>query len=254
MKRVPTGEVKKRSRKLTLLFESFSPYQDLVGRVVKVWVTDVAADGIHLVGHTKSYVQVLLSSGEDLLGASVEVRVMSVGRWSVMGELILSKREPQTETVNSKAVNIQPCRTTEQQVISNGWETEQCEEDDCCNQTLSKQSSFQPTFQCRNGDCCNKPPDTHSLSGCSQPTAVITNPCNNARENNAQPSTLVQRSKVAPNGLAAEQLKGRLPENKQARSHRKPQALDRFILVFFLLSSIVFLGLLFQIVYSYWSH
>lgn len=49
MKRVPTGEVKKRSRKLTSLFESFSPYQDLEGSVVRVWVTDVAADGIHLV-------------------------------------------------------------------------------------------------------------------------------------------------------------------------------------------------------------
>lgn len=49
MKRVPTGEVKKRSRKLTTLFESFSPYNDMNGLSYRVLVTDIATDGIHLV-------------------------------------------------------------------------------------------------------------------------------------------------------------------------------------------------------------
>ncbi|XP_002969909.2 threonylcarbamoyladenosine tRNA methylthiotransferase [Selaginella moellendorffii] len=86
MKRVPTAEVKKRSRLLTSLFESFTPYSDMEGKVYRVWVTDTAADGIHLVGHTKSYVQVLLPSLPGLLGSNVNCKITSVGRWSVKAE------------------------------------------------------------------------------------------------------------------------------------------------------------------------
>jgi threonylcarbamoyladenosine tRNA methylthiotransferase CDKAL1 len=49
MKRVPTHEVKKRSRQLTAIFDSFEPYKDMEGRVEKVWVTDTATDGEKLV-------------------------------------------------------------------------------------------------------------------------------------------------------------------------------------------------------------
>ena len=49
MKRVPTAEVKKRSRELTSLFESFNPYSGMEGKTERVWVTDVASDGVHLV-------------------------------------------------------------------------------------------------------------------------------------------------------------------------------------------------------------
>lgn len=38
------------------------------------------------VGHTKSYVQVLLPASDVLLGSNVDVKITSVGRWSVMGE------------------------------------------------------------------------------------------------------------------------------------------------------------------------
>lgn len=49
MKRVPTADVKKRSRELTTVFESFDPYAGMGGNVERVWVTDIASDGIHLV-------------------------------------------------------------------------------------------------------------------------------------------------------------------------------------------------------------
>ncbi|KAL3685614.1 hypothetical protein R1sor_003636 [Riccia sorocarpa] len=88
MKRVPTAEVKRRSRQLTSVFETFTPYKGMEGRTERVWVTDVAPDGIHLVGHTKTYVQVLLPSSEVALGTSVDVKVTSVGRWSVMGKAL----------------------------------------------------------------------------------------------------------------------------------------------------------------------
>eukprot|EP00252_Welwitschia_mirabilis_P015172 TRINITY_DN3338_c0_g1_i1.p1 TRINITY_DN3338_c0_g1~~TRINITY_DN3338_c0_g1_i1.p1 ORF type:complete len:632 (-),score=110.26 TRINITY_DN3338_c0_g1_i1:33-1928(-) len=90
MKKVPTSEVKKRSRRLTSIFESFTPYAGMEGRTERVWVTDSAADGVHLVGHTKSYVQVLIKAPNTLLGNSVEVKITSSGRWSVFGDITSS--------------------------------------------------------------------------------------------------------------------------------------------------------------------
>ncbi|CAI7786811.1 unnamed protein product, partial [Closterium sp. NIES-54] len=60
MPKVPSGEVKQRSRALTTLIESFTPYTNLLGTTQRVWITDVAADKTKLVGHTDSYVQVLV--------------------------------------------------------------------------------------------------------------------------------------------------------------------------------------------------
>jgi len=49
MKKVPSAVVKKRSRELTAVFESFTPYNGMEGRIERIWITDVATDGIHLV-------------------------------------------------------------------------------------------------------------------------------------------------------------------------------------------------------------
>lgn len=88
MKKVNSSEVKRRSRELTTIFESFVPYAGMEGRVERIWITDTASDGIHLVGHTKSYVQVLVMAPDSMLGTSVDVKVASVGRWSVFGNII----------------------------------------------------------------------------------------------------------------------------------------------------------------------
>ena len=51
--------MKERSREVSSLVDTWTgSYEQLVGAVQRVWVVDVAADGRHLVGHTKSYVQV----------------------------------------------------------------------------------------------------------------------------------------------------------------------------------------------------
>eukprot|EP00244_Chara_vulgaris_P005176 TRINITY_DN20602_c1_g1_i1.p1 TRINITY_DN20602_c1_g1~~TRINITY_DN20602_c1_g1_i1.p1 ORF type:complete len:325 (+),score=18.67 TRINITY_DN20602_c1_g1_i1:94-1068(+) len=87
MKRVPTAEVKRRSRQITTLFESFDPYKEMQGKIERVWITDIAADGHNLVGHTKNYVQVLVPSADGLLGSSVHACITSSTRWSVVGEV-----------------------------------------------------------------------------------------------------------------------------------------------------------------------
>ncbi|CAN6487070.1 unnamed protein product [Victoria cruziana] len=88
MKKVPSHVVKQRSRELTTLFESFEPYQGMEGRIERVWITETATDGLHLVGHTKGYVQVLVIAPDSMLGTSVDVKITSVGRWSVFGDII----------------------------------------------------------------------------------------------------------------------------------------------------------------------
>uniref|UniRef100_A0A0E0KQU9 Threonylcarbamoyladenosine tRNA methylthiotransferase n=1 Tax=Oryza punctata TaxID=4537 RepID=A0A0E0KQU9_ORYPU len=88
MKKVPSVEVKKRSRELTSVFESFSPYQGMEGKIERIWITEIATDGVHLVGHTKGYIQVLVIAPDSMLGTSADVKITSVGRWSVFGEVI----------------------------------------------------------------------------------------------------------------------------------------------------------------------
>lgn len=49
MKKVPSNVVKKRSRELTTVFESFTPYVGMEGKIERIWITDIATDGSHLV-------------------------------------------------------------------------------------------------------------------------------------------------------------------------------------------------------------
>ncbi|KAH7834046.1 hypothetical protein Vadar_012187 [Vaccinium darrowii] len=88
MKKVPSTVVKKRSRELTSVFESFAPYNGMEGKVERIWITEIATDGNHLVGHTKGYVQVLVVGPETMLGTSAIAKITSVGRWSVFGEVL----------------------------------------------------------------------------------------------------------------------------------------------------------------------
>ncbi|KAL8225672.1 hypothetical protein R6Q57_018229 [Mikania cordata] len=88
MKKVASNIVKKRSRELTSVFESFTPYNGMEGKTERIWITDIATDQIHLVGHTKGYVQVLIVGPKSLLGSSAIIKITSVGRWSVFGDVI----------------------------------------------------------------------------------------------------------------------------------------------------------------------
>lgn len=49
MKKVASNVVKKRSRELTSVFESFTPYNGMEGNIKRIWITDIATDEIHLV-------------------------------------------------------------------------------------------------------------------------------------------------------------------------------------------------------------
>ena len=114
MKKVNSREVKRRSRELTNYIESYLPHGALVGTTQRVWVTDIAKDGISLVAHTKSYVQVLLPGGEAerarLMGKSAVVKIIEAARWYVRGEVLeveertsARPRPPPTTTTTTTA-------------------------------------------------------------------------------------------------------------------------------------------------------
>ncbi|XWS24777.1 hypothetical protein CRYUN_Cryun27aG0013400 [Craigia yunnanensis] len=80
MKKVSSTIVKNRSCELTSVFEVFTPYNGMEDRVERIWITEIATGGIHLVGHTKGYVQVLVVALESMLDTSAIVKIASVGR------------------------------------------------------------------------------------------------------------------------------------------------------------------------------
>ena len=71
-KKVPTHDVKKRSNDLTKLFDSYSTNNHYVGSEQLVWIVGFddrkkGSENPQLMGHTKSYTKVVLSTNEESL-------------------------------------------------------------------------------------------------------------------------------------------------------------------------------------------
>lgn len=85
------------------------------------------------VGHTKGYIQVLVLAPDNMLGTSAVVKITSVGRWSVFGEIF--------ETINHASDNKALNKLVPNQDLSSlcgGFSEEQescaCGNDICCGQ------------------------------------------------------------------------------------------------------------------------
>eukprot|EP00124_Ichthyophonus_hoferi_P005457 Ihof_evm1s796 gene=Ihof_evmTU1s796 len=87
MARVHTAEVKRRSRAITDLFNSFNPYATKVGQKQRVLVTEVSADGKYWVAHNEFYEQVLVPKRPEYLGKMVDVIIKETGRFYLIGEV-----------------------------------------------------------------------------------------------------------------------------------------------------------------------
>ena len=73
MKRVPTRDVKQRTKQLTDLFHSYEPYRKRIGQKYQVLVTELAYDKQHYVGHNEFYEQVLLIF--DILSLKKKIKI-----------------------------------------------------------------------------------------------------------------------------------------------------------------------------------
>ena len=88
LKRLPTEQVKERSRRVTKFFDSYFPYQGLEGGELKILVTDRGSDGKHFVGHDKCYRHVLIPSEDSYMGKWVKVKVESTGKYYIKGSVV----------------------------------------------------------------------------------------------------------------------------------------------------------------------
>ena len=88
MKRIPTKIVKDRSRRLTRLFESFHPYESYVHQTLRVWFCTEVSDDSRSVGHTKSYVKVLVPLDGNLPGRHYYVKITGASRFHIEGEIV----------------------------------------------------------------------------------------------------------------------------------------------------------------------
>ena len=100
MKRIKTQIVKERSRKISSLFNSFTPYEKYVGRTERVWfgmeVTDQVSEKGQQgrsVGHTKSYVKVIVDYDATLPGTDHLVTITSCKRFHIEGTIIPNTRK-----------------------------------------------------------------------------------------------------------------------------------------------------------------
>lgn len=87
MKRVPTQEVKRRSKAASDIFNSYGPYEGRVGKRYRILITEEAADGKHFVGHNKFYEQILVDKDAQgvTMGSSLDVEIVSIGKYSMIG-------------------------------------------------------------------------------------------------------------------------------------------------------------------------
>ncbi|XP_076756372.1 threonylcarbamoyladenosine tRNA methylthiotransferase [Xylocopa sonorina] len=95
MPKVPTQDVKKRTKRLSEFFQSYSPYEeDRIGLVQDVLVTEVSHDKKHYVGHNKSYEQILVPLKEDYLGKMIKVKIVETTKYSMKGEPVTEGVSP----------------------------------------------------------------------------------------------------------------------------------------------------------------
>ncbi|KAK9073210.1 hypothetical protein SSX86_007534 [Deinandra increscens subsp. villosa] len=135
MKKVASNVVKNRSRELTSVFESFTPYSGMEGKTERIWITDIATDQIHLVGHTKGYVQVLVAGPKSLLGSSAIIKITSVGRWSVFGdiiEILTEYNDIKIPSDNKDTISKERCSPCSNREDTCACESDACESN-CCN-------------------------------------------------------------------------------------------------------------------------
>ena len=113
------------------------------------------------VGHTKGYIQVLVIAPDHVLGTSAMVKITSVGRWSVFGEVIETVSRVSVNKASSKKAPNQDMRSPCYNPANTGGCSEEpescaCGNDSCCAQsTLEKSDNSRGTVVPQNQNSRN---------------------------------------------------------------------------------------------------
>ncbi|XP_026327910.1 threonylcarbamoyladenosine tRNA methylthiotransferase [Hyposmocoma kahamanoa] len=94
MTKVPGPEVKRRTKRLSELFRSYQPYEDRIGEVYEVLVTDLSHDKNYYVAHNEFYEQVLVPKEDKLMGKMFTVEIIDATKFCMLGEPLDAPRAP----------------------------------------------------------------------------------------------------------------------------------------------------------------
>ncbi|XP_051872913.1 threonylcarbamoyladenosine tRNA methylthiotransferase, partial [Pristis pectinata] len=86
MEQVPAQVKKQRTRELSQLFHSYTPYDHKVGKRQHVLITEESFDGQYYVAHNKFYEQVLVPKQPEFLGKMIEVDIYEAGKHFMKGK------------------------------------------------------------------------------------------------------------------------------------------------------------------------
>ena len=88
LKKIPAQIVKQRTKQASDIFQSQFPYSHKLGRLERVLITEMATDEKHLVGHNKSYDQVILPFVKEHMGQTVTVQITETGKHFMRGKIM----------------------------------------------------------------------------------------------------------------------------------------------------------------------
>merc|ERR1712136_182707 len=86
MQQIDRKIIKKRTKRLAELFQSYTPYDHQLGKEQTILITEVAHDGKHYVGHNKFYEQVLVPIKDGWMGKNLKVKIYETGKHFLRGE------------------------------------------------------------------------------------------------------------------------------------------------------------------------
>jgi len=88
MKRIPTQDVKKRTKQIAEFFQTYKPYENRQGKIYTVLVTETSHDGNYYVGHNEFYEQILVPKRPELMGKMFQVKIIDSCKFSMTGQLL----------------------------------------------------------------------------------------------------------------------------------------------------------------------
>ncbi|XP_028673117.2 threonylcarbamoyladenosine tRNA methylthiotransferase [Erpetoichthys calabaricus] len=86
MEQVPAQEKKQRTKELSALFHSYTPYDRKVGERQQVLVTEESFDSNYYVAHNKFYEQVLVPKKPEFKGKMITVDIFEAGKYFMKGQ------------------------------------------------------------------------------------------------------------------------------------------------------------------------
>lgn len=110
---------------MTELFRSYTRYtSEKIGQIHDVLICEMATDGVHYVGHNKSYEHILVPTinGHDLLGKWAKVKITEVAKFYMKSVILEADRgNIDLNSIPAKKVERKESTVVYDKKNNNGW-------------------------------------------------------------------------------------------------------------------------------------